>query len=38
MLDEVGQDAEGFGLEFDGLAGAPQFIARFIQSSKSPKA
>jgi hypothetical protein len=31
VLDEVGQDAEGLGLEFDGHAGAPQLIALFIQ-------
>ena len=31
MLDEVGQDAEGLGLEPDGRASATRFIARLIQ-------
>jgi hypothetical protein len=31
MLEEVGQDAKGLGLEPDGRAGVTQLIALFIQ-------
>jgi hypothetical protein len=30
VLDEVGQDAEAFGLELDGRAGTTEFIALFV--------